>query len=162
MEQIDNILNCINNAKKRGDNCCLIDGEEYIPQEVLKHMVGMNYNVNVFVKSDNTFILEVKWDDEADGTLTAMFSENDTEQMIVTVDELYENLNKKENHQINFKIWNDEKLANHYVHLMECDTEEFLDEKLEIQNELVYRFVEKFADKKVDEILENKKNLLFT
>ena len=94
MEQIDNILNCINNAKKRGDNCCLIDGEEYIPQEVLKHMVGMNYNVNVFVKSDNTFILEVKWDDEADGTLTAMFSENDTEQMIVTVDELYKKLNK--------------------------------------------------------------------
>lgn len=29
MEQIDEILNCINNAKKRGDNCCLIDGEEY-------------------------------------------------------------------------------------------------------------------------------------
>lgn len=85
MEQIDNILNCINNAKKRGDNCCLIDGEEYIPQEVLKHMVGMNYNVNVFVKSDNTFILEVKWDDEADGTLTAMFSENDTEQMVFTL-----------------------------------------------------------------------------
>ena len=24
MEQIDEILNCINNAKKRGDNCCLI------------------------------------------------------------------------------------------------------------------------------------------
>ena len=48
-------------------------------------MVGMNYNVNVFVKSDNTFILEVKWDDEADGTLTAMFSENDTEQMVFTL-----------------------------------------------------------------------------
>lgn len=161
MEQIDNILNCINNAKKRGDNCCLIDGEEYIPQEVLKHMVGMNYNVNVFVKSDNTFILEVKWDDEADGTLTAMFSENDTEQMIVTVDELYENLNKKENHQINFKIWNDEKLANYYVHLMESGTEESPDEKLQIQIEMVDRFVEKFADKKVDEILNNRKNMLF-
>lgn len=27
MEQIDEILNCINNAKKLGDNCCLIDGK---------------------------------------------------------------------------------------------------------------------------------------
>ena len=45
---------------------------------------------------------------------------------------------------------------------MESGTEESPDEKLEIQNEMVYRFVEKFADKKVDEILENKKNLLFT
>lgn len=57
---------------------------------------------------------------------------------------------------------NDEQLANYYVHLMESGTEESPDEKLEIQNEMVYRFVEKFADKKVDEILENKKNLLFT
>ena len=56
MEQVDKIINCIDNAKKRGDNCCLIDGEEYIPKEVLKHMVEMKYNVNVFVKSDNTFI----------------------------------------------------------------------------------------------------------
>lgn len=93
MEQIDEILNCINNAKKRGDNCCLIDGEEYIPKEVLKHLVETKYNVNVFVRSNNTFILEVKWDD-ADGTLTAMFSENDTEQMVFTVDELYKKLNK--------------------------------------------------------------------
>ena len=31
------------------------------------------------------FILEVKWDNDADGTLTAMFSENDTEQMVFTL-----------------------------------------------------------------------------
>ena len=43
------------------------------------------YNVNVFVRSDNTVILEVKWDNDADGTLTAMFSENDTEQMVFTL-----------------------------------------------------------------------------
>lgn len=161
MEQIDNILNCINNAKKRGDNCCLIDVEEYIPKEVLKHMVGMKYNVNVFVRSDNTFILEVKWDDDADGTLTAMFSENYTEQMVVTVDELYEKLSKKKISQVNFKKLNDEQLANYYVHLMESGTEESPDEKLQVQNEIVDRFVEKFADKKVDEILNNRKNMLF-
>ena len=95
MEQIDIIINCINNAKKRGDDCCLIDGEEYIPKEVLKHIIEMKYNVNVFVKSDNTFILEIKWNDDVNGTLTAMFSENYTEQMVVTVDELYEKLSKK-------------------------------------------------------------------
>lgn len=43
------------------------------------------YNVNVFVRSDNTVILEVKWDNDADGTLTVMFSENDTEQMVFTL-----------------------------------------------------------------------------
>ena len=43
------------------------------------------YNVNVFVRSDNTVILEVKWDNDADGTLTAMFSENDTELMVFTL-----------------------------------------------------------------------------
>lgn len=161
MEQIDEILNCIDNAKKRGDNCCLIDGEEYIPKEVLKHMVEMKYNVNVFVKSDNTFILEIKWDDDVDGTLTAMFSENYTEQMLVTVDELYEKLSKKKISQVNFKKLNDEQLANYYVHLMESGTEESPDEKLQIQIEMVDRFVEKFADKKVDEILNNRKNMLF-
>ena len=51
---------------------------------MLKHLVETKYNVNVFVRSNNTFILEVKWDD-ADGTLTAMFSENDTEQMVFTL-----------------------------------------------------------------------------
>lgn len=161
MEQIDKIINCIDNAKKRGDNCCLIDGEEYIPKEVLKHMVEMKYNVNVFVKSDNTFILEIKWDDDVDGTLTAMFSENYTEQMLVTVDELYEKLSKKKISQVNFKKLNDEQLANYYVHLMESGTEESPDEKLQIQIEMVDRFVEKFADKKVDEILNNRKNMLF-
>lgn len=161
MEQVDKIINCIDNAKKRGDNCCLIDGEEYIPKEVLKHMVEMKYNVNVFVKSDNTFILEIKWDDDVDGTLTAMFSENYTEQMLVTVDELYEKLSKKKISQVNFKKLNDEQLANYYVHLMESGTEESPDEKLQIQIEMVDRFVEKFADKKVDEILNNRKNMLF-
>ena len=39
----------------------------------------------MFVRSDNTVILEVKWDNDADGTLTAMFSENDTEQMVFTL-----------------------------------------------------------------------------
>ena len=162
MEQIDEILNCINNAKKRGDNCSLIDGEEYIPREVLKHLVETKYNVNVFVRSNNTFILEVKWGDGADGTLTAMFSENYyTEQMLVTVDELYEKLSKKKISQVNFKKLNDEQLANYYVHLMESGTEESPDEKLQIQIEMVDRFVEKFADKKVDEILNNRKNMLF-
>ena len=162
MEQIDEILNCINNAKKRGDNCCLIDGEEYIPKEVLKHLVETKYNVNVFVRSNNTFILEVQWGDDADGTLIAMFSENNyTEQMLVTVDELYEKLSKKKISQVNFKKLNDEQLANYYVHLMESGTEESPDEKLQIQIEMVDRFVEKFADKKVDEILNNRKNMLF-
>lgn len=161
MEQIDEILNCINNAKKRGDNCCLIDGEENIPKEVLKHLVETKYNVNDFVRSNNTFILEVKWGDDADGTLTAMFSENYTEQMVVTVDEPYEKLSKKKISQVNFKKLNDEQWANYYVHLMESGTEESPDEKLQVQNEIVDRFVEKFADKKVDEILNNRKNMLF-
>ena len=52
---------------------------------MLKHLVETKYNVNVFVRSNNTFILEVKWDNDADGTLTAMFSENDTEQMVFTL-----------------------------------------------------------------------------
>jgi len=44
---------------------------------------------------------------------------------------------------------------------MESGTEESPDEKLQIQIEMVDRFVEKFADKKVDEILNNRKNMLF-
>lgn len=91
-----------------------------------------------------------------------MFSENYyTEQMLVTVDELYEKLSKKKISQVNFKKLNDEQLANYYVHLMESGTEESPDEKLQIQIEMVDRFVEKFADKKVDEILNNRKNMLF-
>ena len=91
-----------------------------------------------------------------------MFSENYyTEQMLVTVDELYEKLSKKKISQVNFKKLNDEQLANYYVHLMESGTEESPDEKLQVQNEIVDRFVEKFADKKVDEILNNRKNMLF-
>lgn len=114
------------------------------------------YELNLSTIIDNI----IKWGDDADGTLTAMFSENYyTEQMLVTVDELYEKLSKKKISQVNFKKLNDEQLANYYVHLMESGTEESPDEKLQIQIEMVDRFVEKFADKKVDEILNNRKNM---
>lgn len=44
---------------------------------------------------------------------------------------------------------------------MESGTEESPDEKLQIQIEMVDRFVEKFADKKVDEILNNRKTCFY-
>lgn len=91
-----------------------------------------------------------------------MFSENYyTEQMLVTVDELYEKLSKKKISQVNFKKLNDEQLANYYVHLMESGTEESLMKNYRYRLKWLTDLWKSLQDKKVDEILNNRKNMLF-